>query len=221
MNGKALWWGVLVIGVALIVAPLAMGLPGKSAAGERMINDFQPIMAPDQVQKTANYYYNVFVPLGQITPMYTNANATKFQNYLTGMQAAGLQIPPAAAKDFTQLVGSMKQAVPIASQVPAGLAHYKPLVTAMQGNVNDFDKLSSLPKFTPVHLVLRVPGTCSCCSRASASTQTDAVHLRHHKAHPVTYVALSWGGRRHADLPTEGGDAEWHSNIHSQMKSSS
>ena len=75
MNGKALWWGVLVIGVALIVAPLAMGLPGKSAAGERMINDFQPIMAPDQVQKTADYYYNVFVPLGQITPMYTNANA--------------------------------------------------------------------------------------------------------------------------------------------------
>ncbi|MGZ4416020.1 MAG: hypothetical protein ACXVRZ_16840 [Gaiellaceae bacterium] len=185
MNGKALWWGVLAIGVALIVAPLAMGLPGKSAAGERMINDFQPIMAPDQVQKTADYYYNVFVPLGQITPMYTDANATKFQNYLTGMQASGLQIPPAVAKDFTQLVGSMKQAVPIASQVPAGLAHYKPLVTAMQGNVNDFDKLSSLPKFTLFTWFFAVPGALLVLLSGFGLYATDAVHLRHHKAHPA------------------------------------
>ncbi len=186
MNGKALWWGVLVIGVALIVAPLAMGLPSKSAAGERMINDFQPIMAPDQVQTTANYYYKVFVPLGQITPMYTNANAAKFQNYLVGMQAAGLQIPPAAAKDFTQLIGSMKQAVPVASQVPAGLAHYKPLVTAMQGNVSDFKQLSSLPKFTLFTWFFVVPGALLVLLSGLGLYATDAVHLRHHKAHPVT-----------------------------------
>jgi hypothetical protein len=186
MNGKALWWGVLVIGVALIVAPLAMGLPGKSAAGERMINDFQPIMAPDQVQKTADYYYNVFVPLGQITPMYTDANAAKFQNYLAGMQAAGLQIPPAAAKDFSQLVGTMKAAVPIASQVPAGLSHYEPLVVAMQGNVNNFDQLSSLPRFTLFTWFFVVPGALLVLLSGIGLYQTDAVHLRHHKAHPVT-----------------------------------
>ena len=78
--------GVLVIGVALIVAPLAMGMPGKAAAGQRMLNGFQPIMAPASVQKTADYYYNVFVPLGQITPMFSNANADKFSGYLQGMQ---------------------------------------------------------------------------------------------------------------------------------------
>ncbi len=186
MNGKALWWGVLVIGVALIVAPLAMGLPSKSAAGERMINDFQPIMAPNQVQTTADYYYNVFVPLGQITPMYTNANAAKFQNYLTGMQASGLQIPPAAEKDFTQLIGSMRQAVPIASQVPAGLAHYKPLVTTMQGNVSDFKQLSSLPNFTLFTWFFVVPGALLVVLSGLGLYSTDAVHLRHHKAHPVT-----------------------------------
>ncbi|HSP73347.1 MAG TPA: hypothetical protein VLN26_13315, partial [Gaiellaceae bacterium] len=70
MNRKALWWGVLVIGVVMIVAPLAMGLPGKAAAGERMLGDFTPIMAPGAVQKTADYYYKVFVPLGQITPVF-------------------------------------------------------------------------------------------------------------------------------------------------------
>ncbi len=186
MNGKALWWGVLVIGVALIVGPLAMGLPGKSAAGERMLTDFQPIMAADQVQSTADYYYNVFVPLGRITPMYTNANATKFQNYLTGMQAAGLQIPPAAARDFTQLVGTMKHAVPIASRVPAGLAHYKPLVVAMQGNVSDFKQLNSLPKFTLFTWFFVIPGALLVLLSGIGLFATDAVQVRHHRAHPVT-----------------------------------
>jgi hypothetical protein len=158
MNRKMLWWGVLVIGVALIVAPLAMGLPGKAAAGERMLGDFQPIMAPAQVQRTSDSYYKVFVPLGQITPAFTAANAAKFQGYMQGMEAAGIQIPPPAAKDFGGLIGMMKQAVPIASQVPAGLAHYKPLVDTMQGNVSDFQQVNSLPSFNLFAWFFFVPG---------------------------------------------------------------
>ena len=37
MNRK-LMWGVLVIGLLLIVAPFAMGLPGRAADGEQMID---------------------------------------------------------------------------------------------------------------------------------------------------------------------------------------
>jgi hypothetical protein len=61
MNRKLLW-AVLVIGLGLVIAPFALGLPGKSAAGQRMLNGFQPIMQPQQVQITADYYNNVFVP---------------------------------------------------------------------------------------------------------------------------------------------------------------
>jgi len=46
MNRK-LFWGVLVIGVVLVVAPFAISLPSRSAAGQRMLNDFQPIMQHD------------------------------------------------------------------------------------------------------------------------------------------------------------------------------
>jgi hypothetical protein len=185
MTRKALWWGVLVVGVALIVAPLAMGLPGKAAAGERMLGDFQPIMAPDQVQQTSDYYYKVFVPLGQITPVFTNANATKFQNYLQGMQAAGLKIPPAAAKDFTGLVGMMKQAVPIASQVPAGLAHYKPLVDTMQGNVNDFRQVNSLPSFNLFAWFFIVPGILLVLLAGAGLWTGGALHLHASRPHPA------------------------------------
>jgi len=183
MNRKALWWGVLVIGIALIVAPLAMGLPGKAAAGERMMGDFQPIMAPDQVQQTADYYFNVFTPLGQITPVFTNANATKFQNYLQGMQTAGIKIPPAAAKDFTGLVGMMKQAAPIATQVPAGLAHYKPLVTTMQGNVNDFKQINSLPSFNLFAWFFMVPGVLLLLLSGAGLWTAGAVHFHIHRPH--------------------------------------
>jgi len=185
MTRKALWWGVLVVGVALIVAPLAMGLPGKAAAGERMLGDFQPIMAPDQVQQTSDYYYKVFVPLGQITPVFTNANATKFQNYLQGMQAAGLKIPPAAAKDFTGLVGMMKQAVPIASQVPAGLAHYKPLVDTMQGNVNDFRQVNSLPSFNLFAWFFIVPGIVLVLLAGAGLWTGGALHVHVGRPHPA------------------------------------
>src|SRR4051794_40610928 len=83
MTRKVLW-GVLAIGVALVIAPLAMGLPGKTAAGQRMLNGFEPIMQPNQVATTAYYYNDVFTPLGQITPMMSTQNLLKFNAYLNG-----------------------------------------------------------------------------------------------------------------------------------------
>ena len=68
MNHKVLW-GVLAIGLVLVIAPVALSLPSKASAGERMMNGFQPIMQPDQVATTARYYNDVFVPLGTVTPM--------------------------------------------------------------------------------------------------------------------------------------------------------
>ena len=76
--------GVLVIGLALVIAPFALGLPDKSAAGQRMMNGFQPIMQPDQVRTTADYYIGVFVPLGKVTPMMSAQNLAKFQAYMKG-----------------------------------------------------------------------------------------------------------------------------------------
>ena len=65
---RKMMWSVLAVGVALIVAPFAMGLPGKAAGGEKMIDAFGPIMEEQNVQTTADYYYDVFVPLGDVVP---------------------------------------------------------------------------------------------------------------------------------------------------------
>jgi hypothetical protein len=181
MNRKLLW-SVLVIGLALVIAPFALALPGKSAAGQRMLNGFQPIMQPDQVRITANYYDHVFVPLGRVTPMMSAQNLAKFQGYMKGFggmqtdaaklvpmlaqalhmtpaqvqammatqlpsMAAMLQNLPAMQRDFGGLLGAMQQNVGIFSRVPAGLAHYKPLVRTMQANVANYRQVNSLPDF--------------------------------------------------------------------------
>jgi hypothetical protein len=192
MNRK-LPWAVLAIGLALVIAPLALSLPSKTAAGQRMLNGFQPIMQPDQVKTTAYYYNQVFIPLGKVTPMMSTKNLAKFQNYLTGFEgmqtdagklvpllaqalhmtpaqvqqmmskqlpsmAAMLQNLPTMQRDFGGLLGTMQGNTDIFSQVPAGLAHYKPLVTTMQANVNNYQQVNSLPDFRLFTWFFIIPG---------------------------------------------------------------
>jgi len=190
---RKLLWPILFVGIALIVAPFAMGLPGKAAGGQRMMNGFQPIMQPDQVKKTADYYYNVFTPLRPISEAMTPATVARFGGYLkgfAGMQADAeklvpllaqtlhmspvqvqlmmkrqlpamalmLQNLPAMQRDFTGLLGMMRANTGIFSQVPAGLDHYKPLVTTMQANVDNYRKVNSLPDFRLFTIFFVVPG---------------------------------------------------------------
>jgi hypothetical protein len=192
MNRKLLW-AVLVIGLALVIAPFALGLPGKSAAGQRMLNGFHPIMQPNQVKITADYYDHVFVPLGRVTPMMSTQNLAKFQAYMKGFggmqadaaklvpmlaqalhttpvqvqklmaaqlpsMAAMLQNLPAMQRDFGGLLGTMQQNVGIFSRVPAGLAHYKPLVRTMQANVDNYRQVNSLPDFRLFTVFFVAPG---------------------------------------------------------------
>ena len=102
MNRKLLW-AVLAIGLALVIAPLAMSLPSKANAGERMLNGFQPIMQPDQVKTTAYYYNQVFVPLGKVTPMMSAANVAKFQGYMKGFQGMGVDGLKLLAQPYVEL----------------------------------------------------------------------------------------------------------------------
>jgi len=192
MNRKLLW-AVLVIGLALVIAPFALGLPGKSAAGQRMLNDFHPIMQPAQVKITADYNNQVFAPLGKITPMLSAKNLAKFQAYMQGFaavqtdaaklvpllakamhmtpaqvqtviatqlpsMAAMLQNLPAMQRDFGGLLGTMQGNVDIFSRVPAGLAHYKPIVKTMQANVDNYRQVDSLPDFRLFTVFFVVPG---------------------------------------------------------------
>ncbi len=156
MNRKILW-AVLVVGLVLIAAPFAIGLPAKAAAGERMMDDFAPLMQPQNVQTTADYYYDVFVPLGKVAPMISDTTMQRLNGYM-GQMAPVLKQNPEMAQDFTGLFGVMAANTVVFGRVNAGLDHYKPLVDTMQGNVGDYDSVSSLPDFRLFTWFFLVPG---------------------------------------------------------------
>lgn len=203
MNRK-LFWSVLVIGIALVIAPFAISLPAKSAAGERMMADFQPIMRADQVKTTAYYYNQVFTPLGKVVPAMSKENVDRFNGYVTGLKSIKLQPAQAAqmrtqypqlaqlfagmptmVKDFDQVIALMQANEQIFAQVPPGLKHYGPLVTAMQGNVEDFKQINSLPDFRLFTWFFVVPGTLLVLL-AAYGLWGQALELRvHHGSRPT------------------------------------
>jgi hypothetical protein len=166
MNRKVLWWAVLVIGAALIIAPLAMGMPGKAAAGQRMLNGFQPIMAPAHVQTTATYYYKVFVPLGTAAKQFTAASTNP------QMQA---QLKP--------LMPMLQPVIPVFKRVPPGLAWYKPLVDTMSANVENYKQVNSLPNFNLFAWFFIVPGILLVLLAGAGLYTQGAVHLHLHRPH--------------------------------------
>ncbi len=190
---KKLLWTVFAIGALMIAAPLVMGLPAKADGGQKMIDAFQPIMDQKNVDVTADYYYNVFVPLGNVVPAMSQENIDKFKGYVAGFEALGVdaqnmvpalagamgmseadvqafmaqQFPamsatlqglPQMQQDFTGLVGLMDANVGIFEKVPAGLDHYEPLVTTMQAEVGNYDKVAGLPDFRLFTWFFVIPG---------------------------------------------------------------
>ena len=188
-----LMWAVLLGGVMLIAAPFAIGFPDKADGGQNMIDAFGPIMDQDNVDITATCYHEVFVPLGDVVVAMTQESIDKFNGYLAGFTALGvdaenivpalaaamqmpeenvqafmgeqfpamagmLQILPAMQTDFAALLGLMGDNVVIFEQVPAGLDHYEPLVTTMQTEVSNYDKVASLPDFQMFTWFFVIPG---------------------------------------------------------------
>lgn len=165
MERKVLW-PVLVIGLALVVAPFAMGLPGKTAAGQRMLNDFHPLMQAAAVQKTADYYNNTFTPLGVV--------ATQFAQAATD---------PKLAEQLKPLMPMLQPVMPIFAKVPAGIAWYGPLVTTMQGNVADYASVDSLPNFRLFSWFFIIPGVLLMLLAGWGLWHEHEVAV--HRAHPT------------------------------------
>ncbi len=77
---------LLVIGLALIVVPFALNVPGKASAGSAVMSDFEPIMAPGQVKITKDYLAEFHTMRDDFVPAITPASVALFQSYLQTMQ---------------------------------------------------------------------------------------------------------------------------------------
>jgi hypothetical protein len=160
--GRKVLYGVLAIGVLLVVMPFAISLPGKSASGEKMMDAFVPIMDAEAVQKTADYYDNVFVPLSDVVPAMSQGNIDKFNGYLGGIGAMGSEaenLGPAFAEATgmtEQQVGTyMGTVFPAMTQMMQGLPQmqqdFEGLLGLMGANVAIFEQVpAGLDHYEPL-----------------------------------------------------------------------
>jgi hypothetical protein len=81
------------------------------------------------------------------------AHMAKEYPSMTGL----LQNMPQMQKDFGGLMTMMDANTDVFAQVPAGLAHYEPLVDTMEANVDNYDRVSSLPNFNLFTVFFMVP----------------------------------------------------------------
>ena len=149
---RRILWIVGAVGVLLIAAPFAIGLPTKASDGQAMIDDFHPLMQQANVDKTAAYYYDVFVPLGDVVPAMSEENVANFNAYLEGIKgmqtdsenlipglAVALGMTPEQVQDF------LGTNYPAMSQMLAGLPQmatdFGTLLGIMSANVAIFEQV--------------------------------------------------------------------------------
>jgi hypothetical protein len=161
MNRKLLWV-VFAIGLALVIAPFALLLPTRASAGEDMLTGFQPIMQPDQVATTAHYYDDVFVPLGQVTPMMNARNLAKLQAYMDGfgeMQSDSAKLVPLLARALNmtpaQVQAMMAENLPamaaMLQNLPQMQRDFNGLISTMQANEEIFSQVpAGLAHYEPL-----------------------------------------------------------------------
>ncbi|HVA09322.1 MAG TPA: hypothetical protein VNG12_21530 [Acidimicrobiales bacterium] len=166
MTRKVRWalWPVLVIGLAMIVAPLAISLPSKASAGQQMLNGFHPLMQPAAVATTVKYYDQTFTALGPVATGGVVASS-EIPTLFSGLAGALHMTQPQLASFLSanypalaQLLQKFPQLVPVFKNVPPGLAWYKPLVDTMQAQVSNYQKVDSLPNFNLFTWFFMVPG---------------------------------------------------------------
>jgi len=145
-------WAVIVVGLMLIIAPFALGLPSKASAGQEMMDGFRPLMDSATVEQTAAYYNDVFVPLGDVVPALTQENIEKFNTYVQGFTAMGVDaqsLVPALAQAMNmtpeQVQAFMTAQFPAMSQLlqalPTMQQDFTDLIGLMAQNVAIFEQV--------------------------------------------------------------------------------
>jgi hypothetical protein len=155
-------WIIAVLGVLMIVAPFALGFPSKASHGQSMLDNFRPLMQQANVDKTAAYYNDVFVPLGNVVPALSAENVAKFQGYLdgiTGMQTDSEKLIPGLAQALNMTPEQVQQFLatnyPAMSQMLTALpqmqADFGSLLTMMAANVDIFSQVpAGLQHYEPL-----------------------------------------------------------------------
>lgn len=122
----------LIIGVVLVAAPLILNVAGKTAAVDRLTDDFRPALTADAVVVTRERLETVKAMAGQLQTEVIPALA----------QPLGLASPEAVAAFLGENFPAVGKGM---SELGTILPAFDGLVSAMEGNVKDFHLSDCIP----------------------------------------------------------------------------
>jgi len=147
---------LLVIGLALVIIPFAIDVPGKASAGADMMADFEPIMAPEQVQVTKDYLEQFHIMRDDFVPAITPEAVARFQGYLGTMEAmyGDFQtLLPTLASQMGMTPEQLESALPqMAPGVAQGLQEFPAMGQDFAGVVGIMDKDVDIVQGMPTYL---------------------------------------------------------------------
>ncbi len=219
---RKLWWAVLAIGAFGIVAPFALNLPDKTSSGEEMMQAFEPIMEEQNVQTTANYYYDVFVPLGEVAPAINQESIDNFNTYMAGFDAlsqdAANMVPALAGAlgmSEEQVQGFMAEQFPAMMQtlgvLPQMQEDFTQLLGLMEANVPIFEQVpAGLEHYEPLVVTMQEQQANydNAASMPDFRAFTWVFLIPGFALVAISLIALIGGRKRPEEVATTDGDVE-------------
>jgi hypothetical protein len=135
----ALWLTAAVLGIALVLAPVAFGMFTRAPKGGRMMDDFESIMTTERVHGIQGYFGSMAVGEGAIRT-----------SLIPALAAQGLG-PADIAREYPAVARLEGHWVTIINDMT-------PMLGAMSDNVSAYQGLTALPPFALFSWFFVVPG---------------------------------------------------------------
>ncbi|MEZ5271191.1 MAG: hypothetical protein R2694_02630 [Ilumatobacteraceae bacterium] len=128
-------WALLVLGVGMVLAPVAFQMFTRAPKGAEMIDDFRPMMTVDRVRNVQGY----FVTLG--------AGESQLRaTVMPAFEAAG-----GDAADYPAIAE-------FSAVWPTMRTDFNPMIATMRDNIDNFEAVDAMPSFDLFPWFFLVPG---------------------------------------------------------------
>ena len=164
--------GALIVGIGMVVAPFVFQMFSRAPLGGDMIDDFEPYMTVEQVDRFRGYLQEIDA-----------ANTESVDSLRTALIDSG-------AVDASQYDTVLVSVVNLNDQWPAIDTDMTDLIDRMEANLDNFDAVAALPPFPLFPWFFVIPGVLI------AVTAVVALALRRsgeRRARPALWVLVGLG----------------------------
>ena len=164
--------GALIVGIGMVVAPFVFQMFSRAPLGGDMIDDFEPYMTVEQVDRFRGYLEEIDA-----------ANTESVDSLRTALIDSG-------AVDASQYATVLVSVVNLNDQWPAIDTDMTDLIDRMEANLDNFDAVAALPPFPLFPWFFVIPGVLI------AVTAVVALALRRsgeRRARPALWVLVGLG----------------------------